>query len=159
MKKISSIPVIAAVYLIALSFMLSPSLSFAADNDSILIPDVKITPSTLNIKSKGKYITAHVTLPGGYSDELPPPESITLRMIIDDNETGGVIALRTARDYFGEVVVKFPRSDVQELIAENIDLYPSTVELSLHIAIDNETLYGTDNIRVIKPGKKGRKNK
>lgn len=159
MKKITSIPAIIAACMMTLTLMLAQSPCFAAGNDTILIPYVKITPSTLNMKSKGKFITAHLDLPGQYSDVLPQPEDITLRMIIGDNETGDVVALKTGWAMWGRIVVKFPRSEVQELIAENVDQFPARVVFSITINVDNETLAGSDDIRIIKPGKKGKGGK
>jgi len=159
MKKMSSIPAIAAVCMMALSFMLAPLYSFAADIDTIPLTDVKITPSTLNLKSRGTFITSHIALPDPYATELPQPDDVTLRLLIGDNETGEIGALRTGWDLLGRLVVKFSRSEVQELIAENIDKFPAIVTLSLTIDVDNETLAGTDDIRAIKPGKKSRGNK
>jgi hypothetical protein len=82
-------------------------------------------------------------------------------MLIGDNETGDIVALRTGWNYFGKLVVKFPRREVQELILENVEQFPAIVTLSLAIDIDsdNETLAGTDDIRTIKPGKKSKENK
>ena len=94
MKKMSSIPAIAAVCMMALSFMLEPLYSFAADIDTIPLTDVKITPSTLNLKSRGTFITSHIALPDPYATELPQPDDVTLRLLIGDNETGEIGALR-----------------------------------------------------------------
>jgi hypothetical protein len=152
----SAIPAVITASMIGLCFVLASSISPAAASETILISNVKITPSTLNMKSKGKFITAHMTLPAAYDDVLPQPEDITLRIILDDNETGEIIASRVSRDFFDGLVVKFPRNDVQELIAVNSDQYPGTVEFSISIETDNETLYGTDEIRVINPGKKNK---
>jgi hypothetical protein len=59
--------VIAAACCMAAMFTCMPSTTFAEENDRILITDIKITPSTLNMKSRGKFITAHVTLPEEYA--------------------------------------------------------------------------------------------
>jgi hypothetical protein len=151
--------VIAAACCMACILTLARSKTFAAENDTILIQDVKITPSTLNMKSKGKFITAHVNLPVEYRDELPPPENVKLHMVIQDNDTGEVVARRTGWDYFDRLLVTFSRSEVQALIADTIDQFPATVTLSITIDVDNETLVGTDDIRAIKPGNKGKGGK
>jgi hypothetical protein len=149
--------VIAATCCMAFILTLAPSKTFADENDTFLSPGIKLTPSTLNMKSKGKFITAFVRLPGAFSDELPPPADVILHLLINDNETGDVVALRTDRGFWGQLVVKFSRSEVQELIAENIDQFPATVSFSISIDFDNETLSYTDDTRVIKPGKKAKK--
>ena len=50
------------------------------DND-IVIASLRVNPNTLNLKSKGKWITAYIELPEGYS-----VENIDLSTVLLNNE-------------------------------------------------------------------------
>lgn len=148
--------VIAAACFMSAMLTLTPSKSLALDNTTVELSDLKISPSTLNLKSKGKYITAHVTLPDEYSTELPPPETVTLHLVTQDIELGDIVALRTKWDLLGRLVAKFPRRDLQDVLCDNIDQFPAIVTLAIIIEEESETLYDTDDIRAINPGRKGK---
>lgn len=140
-----------------LSLMIILPASASADENETLYPAFKITPSTLNMKSRGKFITAHLNLPQMYA--LPEAQDVKLHLVIDDNDTDNITSLQTTEGFFGWLTVKFSRKEVQTLIADYIDNLPAEVTLSVTIDVDNETLRYTDVIRVIMPGKGGKSGK
>lgn len=144
-----------AALILSLMFILPASAS--ADDNETLYPDLKITPSTLNMKSRGKFITAHINLPQMYA--LPDAQDVKLHLVIDDNDTDNITALKITEGFFGGLTVKFSRKEVQTLIADYIEDLPAEATLSVTIDVDNETLRYTDDIRVIMPGKGGKGGK
>lgn len=137
--------------LAVLSLVIFP-VSAPADGTGIFKPGVKITPSTLNMKSHGKFVTAHVNLPDNI--DLSDPQDVRLLYTVDDNTTVEITALKTKLDPYGNLVAKFSRSELQDILSEYIDEFPEVVELEVAIAVgDNDTLLYSDDIRVIKPGK------
>lgn len=104
---------------------------------------IDIDPDTLNLNSQGKWITAYIEPPEGYEVDDIDLESVALKK--DGFEVGGE---------YGEfqtncAMVKFPRSDVQDI------LEPGDVELTITgKLIDGPVFEGTDVIRVIDKGGK-----
>jgi predicted outer membrane repeat protein len=105
---------------------------------------VKIRPKTLNLRSKGKWITCRISLPEDYDVADIDPNSILLE--------GQILADRVwLEDEFA--IIKFSRPALQELLA---DLEPTTeVELLISGQLnDGSAFEGTDTIRLInKPDK------
>lgn len=102
---------------------------------------VDIDPDTLNLGSKGKWITCYVTLPEGYEVSEVDPATILLNeqiapawsMVDEENDI---------------LTIKFDRSAVQQL------LQPGEVVLVVMGTLADGTLFcGTDTILVIDPGK------
>jgi choice-of-anchor C domain-containing protein len=102
---------------------------------------VDIDPDTLNLHSKGKWITCYVTLPEGYEVSEVDPATILLNeqiapawSMVDEEEN--------------VLTIKFDRSAVQQL------LQPSEMVLVVMGSLTDGTLfYGTDTIVVIDPSK------
>jgi len=106
---------------------------------------VMITPRTLNLASKGNWINCILRLPKGYNVADVNTSSILLEGQIKPEKVvvGGQI-----------VMVKFARSEVQEMLGE-----PGYVELKVTWELKDGTEFeGTDIIRVIDKGKKNNKN-
>jgi hypothetical protein len=104
-----------------------------------------ITPRTLNLASRGNWINCILRLPKGYNVADVNTSSILLEGRIKPEKivVGGQI-----------VMVKFARSEVQEMLGE-----PGYVELKVTWALKDGTEFeGTDVIRVIDKGKKNNKN-
>lgn len=107
-----------------------------------------IDPDTLNLKSKGKWITCYIELPEGY--DVADIDVSTIKL----NDTVPAEAKPTAiGDYDGDgiadLMVKFDRSAVQALLQEG------EVELTVTGELTDETPFeGSDTIRVINPGGK-----
>ena len=100
---------------------------------------VKIRPKTLNLRSKGKWITCRISLPEDYNVADIDPNSIFLE---DEIEADRVwLAAEFA-------VAKFSRQALQELLADLET--PATVELLISGQLIDGTIFeGTDTIRII----------
>ena len=102
---------------------------------------IDIDPNTLNLSSKGKWITCYLWLPEGYNVADVEPNTVMLGYSIPadwiwfDEETGLLMA-------------KFRRSAVENWLIEQE--LSGEVELSMTGALIDETTFGgTDTIRII----------
>lgn len=121
---------------------------------------VDIDPDTLNLKSKGRWVTAYIELPDGYN-----VEDIDCSSILLEGEIGAESCDRPIESVVGDyddddipdLMVKFDRADVIDMVrALNLDL-PADVELSMTGELtDGMPFVGSDTIRVISKGRKGR---
>lgn len=108
----------------------------------VVYANVKIKPETLNLASKGKWISCHIKLPEDYN--VADVNSATIRL------QGQVPADWI---WFNEkqnvVMAKFPQSEIAEI------LEPGDVELTVTgYLMDGSYFVGTDNIKVIDKGGK-----
>ncbi len=119
-----------------LGFLLNPVLPIPAEAD--------IEPKTLNLSSNGKWISCHIWLPEDYDVADVNTNSILLE--------GQIAAAQVWIDEEEQVVmVKFSRADVQDILeAGEVELIVSG-EL-----IDGAKFEGTDTIRVIDKGSRGK---
>ena len=135
------------------SIIISSSFTFAVGEFGIasapVIPDViqttiDIDPHTLNLKSKGKWITCYIWLPEGY--DVRDIDVTTIALKKDNFEVGG----EYGEFQTGKLMVKFLRSEVQNI------LEPGEVELTVsgELDADGTKFEGTDIIRVINEGGK-----
>jgi len=100
---------------------------------------IKLTPDTLNLQSKGRWISCCILLPEGYNAAEIEPNSILLEEEIAADRV--VLEGQAA-------MAKFDRSAVQEMLAELQT--PAEVELLVTGELTNGTIFeGTDTIRVI----------
>ncbi|UCF44051.1 MAG: hypothetical protein JSV99_03795 [Planctomycetota bacterium] len=100
--------------------------------------EIKIVPGTLNLKSKGKWISCYISLPEGYDVGDIRPSSVFLEGGIEAEslQTSGQVA--TAR---------FERSEVEGI------LEVGEIEVTVNGALADGTMFsGTDVIRVIDKG-------
>lgn len=98
---------------------------------------VDIDPDTLNLKSRGRWITAYITLPNGHD--------------VNDININTITLEDTIPAAWGEVqedvlMVKFDRSDVEEIVS----LGQITLTVSGEL-LDGTPFSGSDTIRVINP--------
>ena len=107
---------------------------------------VDITPSTLNLKSKGRFIKALIDLPDEYDDE---------NMILENVNIAGKIEAKkiNLNKRTGEFIAKFSRAEVVKYLRSmNIDT-PTHVELSLVFQFSGNTtdleVGAKDTIKVI----------
>lgn len=106
---------------------------------------VEIHPRTLNLRSKGKYVTVVVMFPQEYSTEDIDIE--TIKLVVE----GKTVPSMWGRVDEGMLMVKFNRSALQELVSPD-----GEVELTVIVKLSDGTPFdGSDTIRVIAPGKKG----
>lgn len=110
---------------------------------------INLDPNTLNLKSKGKWITCRIELPEGYDVNDIDVSTIMLNGVVPAQSRPIGIG-DTDGDGVAELMVKFSRSAVQALLTPGDE-----TELTVSGELTDGTIFeGTDTIRVIKPGKK-----
>ena len=119
--------------------------------DVIIPADIDINPDTLNLQSKGKWITCYIRLPEGYDVADIDTESILLK---GEVANGGVTPKRcrvhkAKKKAKKMLIVRFYRSEVQAIVE------PGEVELTVSGELTDGTKFeGTDTITVIDKGGK-----
>ncbi len=117
--------------------------------ESCIVPldaDVKVRPRTINLKSRGRFLTGFVKLPVGYF-----ARDINLSTVyITYGDCDPIFALpKPSSARFGRLMVKFPRSDVHEILPLG-----QAVVISIGGELNDGTPFaGSDINRVICPGK------
>ena len=150
--------VIQKIFVLAMvSFFLGAMVSVSpclAQSEEALVTTVDIHPETLNLKSKGKWITCYVEVPEGYMVE----DIDTGSVIISD--IGGIpTSIDADRSNIDEddgepvVMIKFSRSEVQQVMKDNN--LQGDVEITVSgLLTDGLTMFtGSDTIRVKVPKK------
>ena len=130
---------------------------FATDGEP-LIAGVDIKPETLNLKSKGNWITVFVEPPEGYEAENIVADSVII------SEVRGVTTVGTTiepvrsniedddEDGVNELMLKYSRSELQEVIKSNN--LTGQVEITVTGSLtDAETFIGSDTVKVKGPKK------
>ena len=79
-------------------------------NSEPLVIDVSCTPETLNLKSKGKWITCYIGVPEGSSSGVIEPGSISL------NYEGSVLEVDKYAIEDQRLMVKFDRQEIHKMI-------------------------------------------
>lgn len=113
-------------------------------DEAPVLATIDVAPDTLNLKSKGKWITVHIEFPEGYDVNDVDVSSVVLN--------GAVLAESApveVGDYDGDgiadLMVKFDRADVQSILSPGYD-----VSLTVSGKLADDTAFeGTDTIRVI----------
>lgn len=113
---------------------------------SPLIPaEVRIVPRTINLTSKGKWITCYIWLPEEYNVADIDPNSVFLEEQI---KAESLLVNEQAQ----VATARFSRSEVQSALG---GLEPGDIELTVSGELSNGTRFeGTDTIRVIDKGRK-----
>jgi hypothetical protein len=107
---------------------------------------VEIHPETLNLRSRGKWVTVYLTFPDSESTEDLEIEDIGLEI------NGVELEPVWGRVFDGVLMLKFSRSELQEAIDE-----PGVYEIVVSREYaDGSSFEGSDTIRAISPGKKGK---
>jgi YVTN family beta-propeller protein len=110
-----------------------------------LSAEVIVDPQTMNLDSKGRYVTGYIELPAAYFPGEIDEATVMLNDIlpcvpgkseIADNDLDGI----------EELVVKFDRVEFQEVIPEG-----EYVEVTISGLARGREFNGTDTIRVIRP--------
>jgi len=121
---------------------------------ALQVPDViqaavDIDPDTLNLNSKGKWITCYIELPGDYDVEDIDVGTIKL----NDEVSAGSLPVGIGDcddDGIVELMVKFDRSGVQGILEAG-----NEVEITVSGELEDDTKFeGSDTIRVIDKGGK-----
>ena len=139
---------------LVLTLLLMCMLTFAFSIDSISAT-VDVTPNTLNLKSRGKWITCRIELPEGYNASDIDPSTIMLNESIPvdpfwaDEPHGSVEG--DDDDSVPHLIVKFDRTAVGELILAKGITY-GNVTLAITGEVDGTPFEGSDVIRSRMPG-------
>ncbi len=112
-----------------------------------LIPAiVDIKPDTLNLKSKGRWITAYIMLPKGYDVNDIDISTVLLEDFIPAENHPFEIGDYN-NDEIPDLMAKFDRSDVEDILTPS-----ESVTLKVNGSLGTDRLFeGDDNIRVIRP--------
>jgi hypothetical protein len=110
---------------------------------------VRYCPRTLNLKSRGRWITAIVRVPKGYNATDIDVSSILLNGTVPADQRHYIICER-----WNLIVLKFNRTAVIELIKESLNetLHKKKFKVSLTLTgkfLDGTPFQGTDKIRVV----------
>lgn len=125
---------------------------------SKLTATVDINPETLNLKSKGKWITAYIELPEGYDVSDVNVSTVLLNDTVPA-ETHPVGIGDEDGDGIPDLMVKFDRASVIDYIDENVDwskperTKPLICQVTLTITgmlYDGTPFEGSDTIRTLK---------
>jgi hypothetical protein len=104
---------------------------------------VKITPQSLNMKSNGRYVMAHIELPEGYNAEDVDASTIRLDGVVAPEE------VQVGEE--GQLVVKFSRNAVKSYIQSTIGSTGSKftdINLTVTGEIAGNAFESSDTIRV-----------
>jgi hypothetical protein len=114
---------------------------------AIIPATVDIDPDTLNLKSKGKWITAYIELPEAYDVNEIDVDTVVLNDVvpaephpthIGDYDDDGIL----------DLMVKFDRSDVQAILGVGDE-----VKITVTGEVAGIPFEGSDTIRVVSRGK------
>ncbi len=121
------------------------SLSIFAVMESITQLEARIDfdPDTLNLDSKGKWVTVYIELPAGHDVSEIIVSSIKLNGVVPAEESPTAIG-DYDNDGVMDLMVKFSRSSVQTVVSLGESVITVTGELS-----DGTAFSGTDTIQVI----------
>jgi len=120
--------------------------------EAVVPATIDIDPDTLNLKSNGKWITCYIELPEGYDVNDIAVASILLNGAVAAEPKPVEIGDYDA-DGVANLMVKFDMSAVQDLL-EPADEVELTVSGELG---DGTSFEGSDTIKVIDKGAKGKK--
>jgi hypothetical protein len=118
---------------------------------------IDINPDTLNLKSKGKWITAYIELPEGYDVADINVSSILLNGTVPAELRPTAIGDYNS-DGIPDLMVKFDRQATVNLILQNCDLTGmfGTATLTVTGNLNDGTLFmGSDTIKIVMPMPKG----
>jgi hypothetical protein len=112
----------------------------------LLEAEIKLAPDTLNLQSKGRWLTCRISLPEDYNVADIEPNSVLLEEVIPADRV--VLESEAA-------MVKFSRSALQQILAD-LDT-PAEAEILVTGQLTDGTIFeGTDTITVI--NKAGKQN-
>jgi len=130
-----------------------------------MLPEIKatidISPNNLNLRSRGKWITAFIELPEGYD-----VNDINTTTIMLNNTIQAELRPTAIGDYdedgVPDLMVKFDRTAVVSYIIANVDLSQLYEERFMTVTLtvtgylnDGTPFEGSDTIRIIMPMPRG----
>jgi hypothetical protein len=104
---------------------------------------VEITPKVLNLKSRGQWVTAHISLPEQYKEEDIDVSSVRLLY------KGSFVKAEWGKATKQFLMVKFSGDGVIEMLKSET----GKVQLTVTGLVNGIEFSGTDTITVIKPGR------
>ncbi len=127
-----------------------PDLSFEeiiqrAEAPPAITATIDINPDTLNLKSKGKWITCYIELPANYNVSDIDISTLKLNDIISAEPFPTEIG-DYDNDEIGNLMVKFDRANLEEMLS------PGNVVLEVTGEVAGTDFEGCDTIRVINKG-------
>jgi len=150
------IRVLMYLLLFGLVILISPATTISEDIPPVPEPPlpviidaaISINPNSLNLKSKGKWITCHIELPESYDAANINISTILLNDIVPA-ESKPISIGDCDGDGLNELMVKFSRSAVQSTIPLGSESADITVTGWL---TDGTTKFqGTDTIKIVSP--------
>lgn len=114
--------------------------------------EIDIHPQTLNLKAKGKVITCIVEAPPGYAIEDIDPESVLITDI--GGVAADIAATRWAFEDDDTLMLKYPRSEVVDVIVENQLKSPVAIRINGSLANYEEGFTGVDTVKIKGKGPK-----
>ncbi len=131
------------VYVTGYSYYNKRECDFTTIKYSQMKPSIKVTidinPNTLNLKSKGKWITAYIQSTEGFDINMVDINTVTIE---------GLIPIEWGDFHGTTLMMKFARSEVEDLISRPGEEVILMVTGEL---IDGTRFSGSDTIRVICP--------
>ncbi len=116
--------------------------SYALQSMVAIPATIDINPDTLNLESKGRWITAYIELPEGYSVDDIDVSSITLNGVISAEQSPSEVGDYDA-DGAADLMVKFDRQDLIAILSEGEET------LAITGRVNEASFEGCDTIRVI----------
>ncbi|MDD5687701.1 MAG: T9SS type A sorting domain-containing protein [Elusimicrobia bacterium] len=116
--------------------------------ETIIAATIDINPNTLNLKSKGNWITAYIELPIRYNVQNINISSLLLNDKISAEQKSTSTGDHDS-DGIPDLMVKFSREEAQKILCTGEDV---TLTLTGSL-VDGKKLIASDTIRVIEPGK------
>jgi hypothetical protein len=108
-----------------------------------LTGELDFHPSTLNLKSQGKWVTCHITPPGGFTAGDIDPATVRLN---ENVAPDGPMAIEdSGGDGVGRLMLKFRRSEVIATIRS----VSASTEMAITGEVAGETFEASDRIRVL----------
>ena len=126
----------------------------------VIFATTDVNPDALNLKSKGKWITAYVQLPEEYNPEDIDASTIllneTIQPVLDPKYDFVTNSSEYIVDHNGdgilERMVKFNRTEVASWICNILGIQYGNVTLAITGEADGTSFEGTDTVKVLLPG-------
>jgi hypothetical protein len=116
--------------------------------------NINIDPDTLNLRSRGKWITAYIELPEGYDVADIDVSSIFLNETIPADPSAPITVGDHDHDGIPDLMVKFSRAEVISLILANVNIEGRFTPITLTMTgnlYDGMQFQGSDIIKTIMP--------
>ena len=121
---------------------------------------IDMDPNTLNLRSKGNWITGYIELPKGYDVAGVDVSTVMLNETIQADASAPTCIGDYDSDGVADLMVKFDRAQLAQYVLDHASLTGqfTTVALTVTGELDDGTPFiGSDTIRIIYPVQKGGK--